>query len=105
MILLRTLIVSVIAVAACGLQADEFAATGPVKETRLSPDKFLGAVRVTFDLLPTTMSFDLPWHYCAVSENGLKFANFAAETYDPRRWGATGADASFEAGMDKDCSS
>lgn len=48
------------------------------------------------------MSFDLPWHFCAVTEKGLKFANFAAETYDPRNWGATGADASFEAGMDKE---
>jgi hypothetical protein len=88
--------------AACGLQAAEFAATGPVKETKLEPGQFLGAVKVTFDLLPTTMSFDLPWHYCAVSENGLKFAHFAAETYDPREWDGTGADASFEAGMDKE---
>lgn len=47
------------------------------------------------------MSFDLPWHFCAVSENGIKFAHFAAETYDPREWDGTGADASFEAGMDK----
>ena len=80
--------------AACGLQAAEFAATGPAKETKLPPDKFLGAVKVTFDLLPTTMSFDLPWHFCSVSENGLKFAHFAAETYDPREWDGTGADAS-----------
>ena len=68
---------------ACGLHAAEFAATGPVKETKLEPAQFLGAVKVTFDLLPTTMSFDLPWHFCTVSENGLKFAHFAAETYDP----------------------
>ncbi len=83
-----------------GLYAAEFAATGPTKETRLPPDKFLGAVKVTFDLNPTTMSFDLPWHFCTVSENGLKFAHFAAETYDPREWDGQGADASFEAGMD-----
>jgi hypothetical protein len=79
-----------------------FSATGPTKETKLLPDRFLGAVKVTFDLLPTTMSFDLPWHFCAVSENGLKIAHFAAETYDPREWDGTGADASFEAGMDKE---
>ena len=87
---------------ACGLHAAEFAATGPVKETTLPPAQFLGAVKVTFDLLPTTMSFDLPWHFCLVSENGLKVAHFAAETYDPREWDGTGADASFEAGMDKE---
>jgi hypothetical protein len=83
-------------------QAADFAATGPVQETKLPPEKFTGAVKVTFDLLPTTMSFDLPWHYCSVAENGLKFAHFAAETYDPRRWDGQGADASFEPGMDKE---
>lgn len=84
------------------LPAEELSATGPWNETRLPPDKFLGAVRVTFDLLPTTMSFDLPWHFCAVTENGLKVPHFAAETYDPREWDGSGADASFEAGMDKE---
>lgn len=88
--------------AANGTQGADFAATGPTKETKLPPQKFLGAVTVTFDLLPTTMSFDLPWHFCSVTENGVKVAHFAAETYDPRNWGATGADASFEAGMDKE---
>ena len=84
------------------LHAAEFSAAGPKKETQLPPECFVGAVRVTFDLLPTTMSFDLPWHFCAVAENGIKFAHFAAETYDPRRWDGKGADASFEAGMDKE---
>ena len=88
--------------AACGLQAAEFAATGPTEVGRLEPEKFLGAVKVTFDLHPTTMSFDLPWHFCSVAENGLKFAHFAAETYDPRRWDGKGANASFEPGMDKE---
>ena len=87
---------------ACGLQAADFAATGPVKATKLPPDKFLGAVKVTFDLHPTTMSSDLPWHFCSVAENGLKFAHFAAETYDPRKWDGKGADASFEPGMDRE---
>ena len=93
----------------CGLlalshpvRAAEFAATGPTKETKLDPAKFLGAVKVTFDLSPTTMSFDLPWHFCSVAENGLKFAYFAAETYDPRKWDGKGANASFEPGMDKE---
>lgn len=47
--------------AVCGLHAAEFAATGPAKETKLKPAQFPGAAKVTFDLLPTTMSFDLPW--------------------------------------------
>lgn len=84
--------------AAGGLMAGGFDAVGPVTETRLPREKFLGAVTVTFDLLPTTMSFDLPWHFCAVTENGIKLAHFAAETCDPRNWDGTGADASFEAG-------
>ena len=98
---IRTFVLPLAISTACGLHAAEFAATGPEKLTKLPPDKFLGAVKVTFDLLPTTMSFDLPWHFCAVAENGLKFAYFAAETYDPREWDGKGADASFEAGMDK----
>ena len=83
-------------------RAGEFAAVGPTRETRLPGDRLLGAVKVTFDLRPTTMSFDLPWHFCSVAENGLKFAHFAAETYDPRRWEGQGANASFEPGMDKE---
>ena len=83
-------------------QAEEFAATGPTREPQLPPEKFLGAVKVTFEQQPTTMSFDLPWHFCSVAENGLKFAHFAAETYDPRRWDGKGANASFEPGMDQE---
>lgn len=79
-----------------------FVAQGPRTETQLSKDKLSGAVVVTFAESPTSMSFDLPWHFCQVSENGLKFAHFGAETYDPRNWDGKGADASFEAGMDED---
>lgn len=82
--------------------AQQFRATGPTSPTRLPKEKMTGAVRVEFDLVPTQMSFDLPWHFCTVAENGLKFANFAAETYDPRNWDGQGANASFEAGMDKE---
>jgi hypothetical protein len=85
-----------------GAHGAEFAASGPVKETQLPPEKHLGAVKVTFDLQPVTMSFDLPWHFCSVAENGLKFAHFAAQTYDPRRWDAKDADASFAPGMGKE---
>jgi hypothetical protein len=78
-------------------QAQNFEAIGPRTPTQLSPGQ-VGAVKVTFDLLPTTMSFDLPWYYCMVSENGLKFVNLGAETYDPR----SGADSLFAPGMDKE---
>jgi hypothetical protein len=39
------------------------AATGPTKGTKLLPDKFHGTVKITLDLHPATMSFDLPWHF------------------------------------------
>lgn len=96
------LVFSFQAITATFLVADDFRAEGPATETRLAPTELLGAVRVSFDLHPISMSFDLPWHYCLVSENGIKFAHFAAETYDPRNWDGRGADASFEAGMDKE---
>jgi hypothetical protein len=82
-------------------QAQKFEAFGPTYPLKKQPAG-VGAVKVSFDMLPTTMSFDLPWHYCMVSENGIKFAYFAAETYDPRDWEGTGASASFEPGMDKE---
>jgi len=80
-----------------------FAATGPTQPTPLGPalSNLLGAVKVTFDQLPTSMSFDLPWHYSRVTENGIKCAEFAMETYDDRAWVGTGANASFEVGMDQ----
>jgi hypothetical protein len=57
----------------------------------------VGAVRITFDLLPTSISYDLPWTFWMISENGFKFANLPCETYDPRI-----GDDSFEPGMDKE---
>jgi hypothetical protein len=83
------------------VQAQKFEAGGPTYPLK-KQSAGVGAVKVSFDLQPTTMSFDLPWHYCMVSENGIKFAYFAAETYDPRDWEGTGASASFEPGMDKE---
>jgi hypothetical protein len=77
-------------------------ATGPDRPTRLSPDAFLGAVTVRFAEVPYWLSFDLPWHFCMVTENGIKVCDFAAETYDPRHWDGTGAGASFEPGMDEE---
>ncbi|MFO0977796.1 MAG: hypothetical protein U0996_15440 [Planctomycetaceae bacterium] len=101
-LLFPALLIAAMAAALPTASAQKFDASGPAEEQRLSPDKFLGAVKVSFDLKPVSMSFDLPWHFCSVAENGLKFAHFAAETYDPRDWDGQGADASFEPGMDKE---
>jgi len=79
----------------------EFRAEGPTEPVRLGRREMRGAIKVTYDLLPTSMSFDLPWNYCMVMENGIKFSNFAAETYDPRDFDGTGGAASFEPGMDR----
>ncbi len=101
---LSPLVILVIAVLLmpASVAAQGFDAQGPTEVRRLEPREFSGAVRVSFELKPISMSFDLPWHFCSVAENGLKFAHFAAETYDPRRWDGRGADASFEPGMDKE---
>jgi hypothetical protein len=81
--------------------AQKFEAVGPTYPVKQQPME-VGAVKVTFDLLPTTMSFDLPWTYFMITENNIKFANYAAETYDPREFFATGGAASFEPNMDKE---
>jgi hypothetical protein len=96
-----------IACASTGVKPEEknvsrkFAATGPRQPVKLERSQFKGAVKVSFDLLPTTMSFDLPWNYCMVTPNGIKFSTLAAETYDPRDFDGTGGAASFEPGMDR----
>jgi hypothetical protein len=80
-------------------QAQKFEAIGPRSPTQPGEDE-PGVVIVTFDSLPTSMSFDVPWHYSMVTENGIKIAFFAPETYDPRNWDAEGFLTSFEVGMD-----
>jgi len=79
----------------------EFKAIGPTEPVKLDRREMRGAIKVTYDLLPTSMSFDLPWNYCMVMENGIKVSYFAAETYDPRDFDGTGGAASFEPGMDR----
>jgi hypothetical protein len=79
------------------VQAQKFEAIGPRNPVQLSQG-LAGSVEVTFDLLPTTMSFDLPWHYCMVAENGIKFANLAPRTYGI----LAGKDSLFAPGMDKE---
>ena len=80
----------------------EFKAVGPTQPVKLQRSQFKGAIKVSFDLLPTSMSFDLPWNYCMVTQNGIKFSTLAAETYDPRDFDGTGGAASFEPGMDRE---
>jgi len=80
----------------------KFDAQGPTQPVKFQPSQFNGAVKVTFDLLPTSMSFDLPWDYCMVTENGIRLSNFAVETYDPRHFDGRGAAMSFEPGFDEE---
>jgi hypothetical protein len=80
----------------------KFEAKGPTSPINIDPDKFRGAIQVSFDMLPTTMSFDLPWTYAMVNQKGVRFSTLAAETYDPRDFDGTGGLASFEPGMDRE---
>jgi hypothetical protein len=80
----------------------KFEATGPTQPVKFDRSQFRGAVKVTFDLIPTTMSFDLPWTYAMVNQQGVRFSTLAAETYDPRDFDGTGGAASFEPGMDRE---
>ena len=80
---------------------NKFEAVGPTSPVKHAPME-VGAIKVTFDLLPTTVSYDLPWTFWMISENGLKFCNYPCETYDPRNFFGTGGAASFEPGMDKE---
>lgn len=70
------------------LAQSEFSATGPIEPVKLPPQK-KGAVKVTFDLVPTRMEFDLPSFPCMVTENNIKYSNFWAETYEPRIGGGS----------------
>ena len=79
----------------------KFMATGPTQPVRQPPGQ-QGAVKVTFDLLPTTMSYDLPGRFYMVSENNISFHSFPGETYDNRHFGGTGGAASFEPLMDRE---
>jgi len=56
-----------------------------------------GEVVVTFDLLPTKMSFNLPSFPCLVTENNISFYNGWTETYDAAIGGG-----SFEPLMDRE---
>jgi hypothetical protein len=86
------------------VHAQKFEAIGPTSPERTKPEEFIGVVKVTFDKLPTTMSFDLPWRYNMVTENNINVSSLAAETYDPRHFDheALKVTGSFEPGTDKE---
>jgi len=79
----------------------KFEAVGPTKPEK-RPSREEGTIKITFDLLPTIMSYDLPTQFCMVTENSIRYSNYAAETYDPRNFNGKGGWASFEQGMDKE---
>jgi hypothetical protein len=74
----------------------EFQATGNADPDHRVPGRKRGEVVVTFDLLPTRMSFDLPAYPCLVTDNGIRYTNEWIETYDPEV-----GEASFEPHMDR----
>jgi hypothetical protein len=76
-------------------QNEKFEVKGPTQPVKIEPDKFRGAIQVSFDMLPTTMSFDLPWTYAMVNQKGVRFSTLAAETYDPRDFDGTGGLAGY----------
>jgi len=61
-----------------------FKATGNTDPNRRAPREKQGEVVVTFDMLPTTMSFNLPSFCCMVTENGICYHNGWTETYDSK---------------------
>ncbi len=62
--------------------SSEFKAEGNTNPDHQAPKNKRGEVVVTFDLLPTRMSFDLPSFPCLVTENNISYYNGWTETYD-----------------------
>jgi len=61
---------------------EEFMATGNTDPEHRAENGKRGEVVVTFDLLPTRMSFCLPSFPCLVTENNIHYYNGWTETYD-----------------------
>jgi hypothetical protein len=59
-----------------------FKAEGNTDPDHRAPSQKKGEVVVTFDLLPTKMSFNLPSFPCLVTENNISYYNGWTETYD-----------------------
>jgi hypothetical protein len=65
----------------------EFKAVGPSEPVKL--ERRATAVEVFFDLIPTSLRFILPSFPSMVTENGIVYSNFWAETYEPRIGGGS----------------
>jgi len=65
----------------CPVLAATFKATGNSDENHRAAPHKEGEVVVTFDALPTRVSFDLPGHIKMYTENGIPYINGATETY------------------------
>lgn len=61
---------------------NKFKATGNTDPNHRAERLKRGEVVVTFDMLPTKMSFNLPSFPCLVTENGILYYNGWTETYD-----------------------
>ena len=62
-------------------RAQRFAAAGNTDPNHRPPPWHKGEVVVTFDTMPTKVSFDLPGHIKLYTENGIPYINGATETY------------------------
>ena len=83
---------------------EQFRADGNSDPDHRATRRKAGEVVVTFDLLPTSMSFNLPAYPFLVTENGIRYCNEWVETYDSNvRPDSDGAGAdSMEPAMDED---
>ncbi|MHC4251319.1 MAG: tetratricopeptide repeat protein [Planctomycetota bacterium] len=61
--------------------AQGFRAVGNTDPNHRAPPWHQGEVVVTFDTMPTKVSFDLPGHIKLITENGIPYINGATETY------------------------
>ena len=78
----------------------KFRATGNSDLNHRAAPYKQGEVVVTFDTMPTRVSFDLPGHIKLITENGIPYTNGATETYIPSEGFHEGA--SYESWNDKD---
>ncbi|NQT86502.1 hypothetical protein HQ560_07030, partial [bacterium] len=81
-------------------QAGEFKAVGNSDPNHQARPYEQGEVVVTFDTMPTKVSFDLPGHIKLITENGIPYTNGATETYITSEGFHEGA--SYESWNDKD---
>jgi len=86
----------------CSVQSAErkFMAVGNSDPNHQARSHKQGEVVVTFDAMPTSVSFDLPGHIKLITENGIPYTNGATETYITSEGFEEGA--SYESWNDKD---